>query len=181
VGTVVALGQRVIWPLAALWVRPVSAGALALAGIYQLTSWKRLCLTHCRNHSISSSSTGGRAGGSLLMGVHHGSIVSGVALIDDRLVVLGMMSPLWMVTIGLIVLLRRVLPVGENWRSRSVSRWLAASIAVGLGWISTGMSRWKGCSMAKPVKWRITLEHVSVQLQLGLPLQLQRPSHLWWL
>jgi predicted metal-binding membrane protein len=146
VGTVVALGQRVIWPLAALWVRPVSAGALALAGIYQLTSWKRLCLTHCRNplHFLLEHWRSGLAG-SLLMGVHHGLYCVGCCVgLMTALVVLGMMSPLWMATIGLIVLFEKVLPMGEKLAAPVGIAMVGASIAVGLGWISTGMKPMEG-------------------------------------
>jgi len=87
---------------------PVAAGVtLAAAGLYQLTRWKQICLSHCRSpleffsrHRIRT------AADSFMFGVHHGAHCAACcwALMVIQLA-LGIMSvPLMMAVAGVIFL-----------------------------------------------------------------------------
>lgn len=113
---------------------PEIAGvAIALAGVYQLTPMKRICLRHCRN-PLRFVLHGWRHGalGSVRMGVEHGAYC--VACCWGLMLVLfavGVMSITWMVVVAAIVFAEKVLPFGER-----VSRGIAVVI-VGFGvWVA---------------------------------------------
>src|SRR5438874_2614010 len=145
-GVAIATGQHLLWPAVAAGARWIAAAALLLAGIYQLTGWKKLCLTHCRTplHFFLQHWRGG-AGGALLMGVHHGLYCVGCCVgLMTALVTLGMMSPVWMVTVALVVLLEKILPWGERLALPIGVAMAAAGLAIGFGWISVGMMSMKG-------------------------------------
>jgi predicted metal-binding membrane protein len=89
-------------------VMPAVTGAtLAVAGLYQLTAWKRICLSHCRSpldffsrHPVRTPTD------SLMLGLHHGAYCAGCcwALMVIQLA-LGIMSvPLMMAVAGVIFL-----------------------------------------------------------------------------
>jgi predicted metal-binding membrane protein len=95
---------------------PIATGAvLALAGVYQLTSWKLACLSHCRSpleffahHQIR------RRADSLMLGIHHGAYCAACcwALMAIQLV-LGVMSLPLMGTVAVVIYLEKSWKYGE--------------------------------------------------------------------
>lgn len=113
---------------------PLAAGAaIALAGVYQLTPLKRVCLRHCRSpfHAVLH---GWREGmlGALRMGVRHGATCVGCCVgLMLVLFAVGVMSITWMALVATIVFAEKVLPGGDR-----VSRALAlVLVALGL-WVA---------------------------------------------
>ncbi len=111
----------------------VAGGAIALAGIYQLTPVKRVCLRHCRtplgflmHHWHEGPS------GAIRMGIVHGGWCVGCCwTLMVVLFAVGVMSITWMVVVTAIVFAEKVLPVGER-----VARMLAvALVALGI-WVA---------------------------------------------
>jgi predicted metal-binding membrane protein len=92
----------------------VAGGAVAAAGLYQLTPLKDLCLRHCRGpmHFILHGWREGRTG-ALRMGAEHGfycvGCCWGLMLI---LFVLGVMSLFWMAAVAGVIFAEKVLPYG---------------------------------------------------------------------
>jgi predicted metal-binding membrane protein len=85
---------------------PIVAGAaIAAAGLYQLTPFKRVCLTHCRSplDFFLGSWRGGPAG-ALGMGLHHGlycvACCWGLMLV---LFAVGIMSLFWMALVAILI------------------------------------------------------------------------------
>ena len=96
---------------------PIAAGgALVAAGLYQLTSWKKACLTHCRNPLILLSHYAQRPGwrGGAALGLHHGLFCTGCcwALMVMQLV-LGVMNLGAMIAVATIIGLEKLTPQGE--------------------------------------------------------------------
>ena len=94
----------------------VAGGALVLAGVYQLTPLKRVCLRHCRSplHFVMHSWREGRLGALQMGAVHGGYCVGccwGLMLI---LFALGVMSLLWMAIVAALIFAEKVLPLGER-------------------------------------------------------------------
>jgi predicted metal-binding membrane protein len=92
-------------------------GALlvALAGIYQLTPLKNVCLRHCRAPAeyLSSHWRRGTAG-AFRMGIEHGAYCVGCCwLLMTLLFVVGVMNLLWVAAIATFVLLEKLVPRGE--------------------------------------------------------------------
>jgi predicted metal-binding membrane protein len=110
----------------------VAGGALAAAGLYQLTPLKAACLRHCRSplHFL----LGGRPGplGAVWMGIEHGGVCVGCCIgLMLALFALGVMSLFWMAVVAVAILVEKVLPGGE-----AFARLLAvALIALGL-WVA---------------------------------------------
>jgi predicted metal-binding membrane protein len=96
---------------------PEIAGvAIALAGVYQLTPLKRVCLRHCRSplHFVLHGWRHG-ALGSVRMGVEHGAYCVGCCWgLMLVLFAVGVMSITWMVVVAAIVFAEKVLPFGER-------------------------------------------------------------------
>ncbi len=103
-----------IWPAWSRGIPLATAGALVLAGIYQLTPWKSACLKHCRDplllvaHHINRSWRG-----ALRLGIHHGAFCAaccwGLMLIQ---LVLGVMNLAVMVAVAVVIALEKMLPNG---------------------------------------------------------------------
>lgn len=93
----------------------VAAGAiLCVAGLYQLTPWKRTCLTHCRS-PLGFLMTNWRDGkrGALAMGMRHGAFCLGCCwALMGVLFVTGVMALTWVAALALLVLLEKVGPAG---------------------------------------------------------------------
>ena len=110
----------------------VAGGALAAAGLYQLTPLKRACLRHCRSplHFLLR----GRAGrlGAMRQGTGHGAYCVGCCTgLMLALFALGVMSLFWMAVVATVILVEKTLPGGQ-----AFSRLLAvALIALGI-WIA---------------------------------------------
>ena len=94
----------------------VAGGAIVLAGVYQLTPLKRICLRHCRSplHFVMHGWREGRLG-ALRMGVEHGAYCVGCCWgLMLILFALGVMSLLWMAVVAALIFVEKVLPVGER-------------------------------------------------------------------
>ena len=110
---------------------PAATGlALGAAGVYQLTTWKQVCLRHCRSplelfasHPIRHPSDSWR------FGLHHGAYCAaccwGLMVIQ---LVLGIMSVPLMAAVALIILLEKQWRYGET-LARVVG---AATLAAGI-------------------------------------------------
>ena len=111
--------------------RPLALGAtLAIAGLYQFTPLKQICLRHCRSPLafVAQYWRDGRSG-ALGMGARHGLYCLGCCwALFAVLVAAGMMSIAWMLLLTLVLFAEKVLPHGER-----------TSGAVGLGLIALGL------------------------------------------
>ena len=96
---------------------PLALGAvLGVAGLYQLTPLKRVCLDHCRS-PLGFVMHHWRDGyrGALRMGVVHGGYCLGCCwALFAVLVATGVMSLAWMLLLTLIVFMEKVLPAGRR-------------------------------------------------------------------
>ncbi len=110
---------RALDPSFLAWDRagPEFAGAaIALAGVYQLTPLKRVCLHHCRTPlSFLMHHWHGGPLGAVRMGIVHGGWCIGCCwALMVVLFAVGVMSITWMVVVAAIVFVEKVLPVGER-------------------------------------------------------------------
>jgi predicted metal-binding membrane protein len=96
---------------------PLALGAvLVVAGLYQLTPLKRVCLDHCRS-PLGFVMGHWREGyrGALRMGVVHGGYCLGCCwALFAVLVAAGVMSLAWMALLTLVVFAEKVLPLGRR-------------------------------------------------------------------
>lgn len=93
-------------------------GVLVIAaGIYQLTPFKDLCLTHCRSPLgllMHYGPSMGQRWGPARVGVRHGLYCLGCCWsLMLVLVLLGMMNLAWMGLVAAVIFVERVLPRGE--------------------------------------------------------------------
>ena len=92
----------------------LGGGLLIIAGLYQLTPWKNVCLDHCRSpaHFLSHHWRPG-VGGAFRLGVEHGAFCLGCCwALMGLLFVGGVMNLLWIAGIAVFVFLEKVLPFG---------------------------------------------------------------------
>jgi predicted metal-binding membrane protein len=108
----------------------VGGGALLLAGAYQLTRYKTVCLRHCRTPlDFMLHWRSGRRGG-LRMGLHHGLFCLGCCWgLMLVLLTVGVMNLLWMALVAAVIFIEKVLPFG----------WAAAKV-VGIVLLGVGIS-----------------------------------------
>lgn len=103
---------------------------LIAAGIYQWTSLKDACLTHCRSPLHFIQAHGGfkrDALGSLKLGFHHGLYCVGCCwALMALLFVGGVMNFLWIAAIAALVLLEKIAPTGR-WLPRMAGILLTAA------------------------------------------------------
>ncbi len=111
---------------------------LILAGVYQFTPLKRVCLLGCRT-PLGCLMTEWREGtnGTLIMGVRHGIYCVGCCwLLMALLFVAGVMNLLWVALIAGCVLVEKVVPAGQ-WIGRAIGLltivWGAWLLIRGLG------------------------------------------------
>jgi predicted metal-binding membrane protein len=94
---------------------PRVGGAILLAaGVYQLTPFKRACLTHCRS-PLGFLMTHWRGGtrGALLMGLRHGAYCLGCCwALMGVLFAVGVMNLLWVAALTVFVLVEKSGPAG---------------------------------------------------------------------
>jgi predicted metal-binding membrane protein len=91
-----------------------AGSALVLAGAYQLTRYKAVCLRHCR--SPLDFMLHWRAGsvGGLQMGVHHGLFCLGCCWgLMLVLLTVGVMNVVWMAAIAAVIFIEKTLPFGS--------------------------------------------------------------------
>ena len=132
VSWVFVLGYIVIWsviglvPLAAFllfrnlaadvdmrWIALAAGGTLVVAGAYQFTPWKNVCLKHCRTpfDFILTHDWGGGARAAFRAGISHGVWCLGCCwALMAVLVVVGLMNLVWMAAIAIVFLLEK------NWK-----------------------------------------------------------------
>ena len=96
---------------------PLVAGvAIVVAGVYQLTPLKRVCLRHCRSpfhYVLHRWHAGGL--GAVRMGVEHGAYCVGCCwALMLVLFAVGVMSLAWMAVVAAIIFAEKVLPIGER-------------------------------------------------------------------
>jgi predicted metal-binding membrane protein len=109
--------------------RALSAAILILAGIYQLSPVKDVCLRHCRNPArfLSRHYRPGAAG-ALRMGLVHGAFCVGCCwLLMALLFVGGVMNLAWIALLTLMVAAEKLLPFGR-----------ALAIASGIAFVCWG-------------------------------------------
>ncbi|MGI9415477.1 MAG: DUF2182 domain-containing protein [Hyphomicrobiales bacterium] len=96
---------------------PVIGGALfAVAGIYQFTPLKHVCLRHCRS-PLGFLLTRWRDGhrGALIMGFEHGAFCLGCCwALMIVLFAVGVMNLFWVAAIAVFVLIEKLVPGGET-------------------------------------------------------------------
>jgi predicted metal-binding membrane protein len=111
----------------------VAGGAIAAAGIYQLTPLKEVCLRHCRGpmHFLFHGWQDGWTG-AVRMGAEHGLYCVGCCWgLFVVLFAVGVMSLFWMAVIAAIIFAEKVIPYGNR-----LSRVFAlAFVALGI-WVA---------------------------------------------
>ena len=114
---------------------PYIAGALvALAGIYELTPLKAVCLRHCRSpmHFVLGGWRDGITG-AVRMGAEHGAYCVGCCWgLMVVLFALGVMSLFWMGVVAALIFAQKVLPYGD----RLAGVFAVAFVAFGI-WIAS--------------------------------------------
>ncbi|KVG88524.1 metal-binding protein [Burkholderia ubonensis] len=106
------ISTMMLWSKSAL----LSAIVLAAAGIYQLSPFKRACLTQCRS-PVQFLTTHWRPGaaGSFRLGLHHGLYCVGCCwLLMALLFVGGVMNLVWIAALSLVVFVEKNLPGGAR-------------------------------------------------------------------
>ena len=92
----------------------IAGGAVAMAGIYQLTPLKEVCLRHCRGpmHFVFGGWRSGRLG-AVRMGLEHGAFCIGCCWgLMVILFAVGVMSLFWMAAIAVVIFAEKVFPYG---------------------------------------------------------------------
>jgi predicted metal-binding membrane protein len=117
------------WDRAGRW---TAAGVLAVAAIYEVTPLKNACLRRCRAPLgfLTTEWRDGRAG-AVQMGVIHGAWCLGCCwALMAALFALGAMSIAWMVVIGLLIAVEKLLP----WRFAATTgvAVVLAALAIGI-------------------------------------------------
>jgi predicted metal-binding membrane protein len=110
----------------------VAGGAIVLAGLYELTPLKSVCLNHCRSplHFVLGRWRDGRVG-AVRMGVEHGGYCVGCCWgLMIVLFSLGVMSLLWMVIVAALIFAQKVLPGGVHLTRVFAVGFIAAGIWV---------------------------------------------------
>jgi predicted metal-binding membrane protein len=114
----------------ATWAPRALGATLVVAGLYQLSPLKRVCLHRCRtplDFVITHWRDG--VGGALRMGVRHGAYCLGCCwALFAVLVAAGMMNLAWMLLLTAVIFAEKVLPVGEH-----------AAVVVGIAFIAAGI------------------------------------------
>ena len=92
----------------------LSGAILIAAGIYQLTPFKAVCLTHCRSPlGFLMSHWREGASGALRMGIEHGTYCLGCCwALMCVLFVVGVMNLVWVAAMTIFVLVEKVGPAG---------------------------------------------------------------------
>lgn len=116
--------------------RLLGGGILIVAGIYQWTPLKDVCLRQCQAPWLFIQNNGGfrrDAAGSLKLGARHGAYCVGCCwTLMALLFVGGVMNVLWIALITIFVLAEKVIPAG-----RLISRIAGAGLIVAGAWLAT--------------------------------------------
>jgi predicted metal-binding membrane protein len=112
---------------------PLVAGAVVVvAGLYQLTPLKNVCLRHCRSplHFVLHGWRDGRAG-AVRMGAEHGLYCVGCCWgLMLALFALGVMSLFWMAVVAAVIFVEKVTPFGARLTRPLAVALVALGIAV---------------------------------------------------
>jgi predicted metal-binding membrane protein len=111
----------------------IAGGAIAAAGLYQLTPLKQVCLRHCRTpfHFLFHGWREGRLG-AVRMGVEHGGYCVGCCWgLMVVLFALGVMSLVWMGVVAGLIFAEKVVPFG----ARATKPVAVALVALGI-WVA---------------------------------------------
>ena len=115
---------------------PLALGAtLVLAGLYQFTRLKSVCLSHCRSPIafVAQHWRDGRTG-ALAMGLRHGLYCFGCCwALFAVLVAAGVMSLAWMLLLTLVVFVEKILPHGRHFEAATGVAFVVLGIAVASG------------------------------------------------
>jgi predicted metal-binding membrane protein len=110
---------------------PVLAGTiLAVAGAYQFTGWKQVCLDHCQSPFafVATHDFGAGALSSLSAGVVHGAYCLGCCwALTTVLLVVGLMNLAWMAAIFTLFLIEK------TWRHGLLLARMAGALLIALG------------------------------------------------
>jgi predicted metal-binding membrane protein len=115
---------------------PLALGlVLIVAGLYQLTPLKQLCLDHCRSpFAFVMQHWRDGHGGALRMGVVHGLYCLGCCwALFAVLVAAGVMSLAWMLLLTLVVFTEKILPIGRRASQVFGIAFLVLGIVVAIG------------------------------------------------
>ena len=138
--TMLAPAERSRWA-------PLALGStLVVAGLYQFTPIKNVCLTHCRSPLafVAQHWRAGRAG-ALAMGLRHGAYCFGCCwALFAVMGAAGVMSLAWMLLLTLVVFVEKVLPQGRR-----------AGAAIGVALVLLGIVVAIG---AVPMPWLVQTE-----------------------
>jgi predicted metal-binding membrane protein len=124
---------------------PLALGSVVIvAGLYQFTPLKRLCLRHCRS-PLAFVALHWREGkvGALRMGVRHGLYCLGCCwALFGILVAAGVMNLAWMLLLTLLIFAEKALPLGQRFSSGLGLALITVGLAVAggvvpLSWIAT--------------------------------------------
>ena len=119
------------------------AALLMLAGVYQLTPWKTVCLDHCRSpaHFIAEHWRSG-VSGAFRLGLHHGAFCLGCCwALMGLLFVGGVMNLLWIAAITFFVFLEKVLPaevIGVRLKSLAGLGMIVSGLVLLASWLAGG-------------------------------------------
>ena len=114
------------------WLPTLAGAILVVAGTYQFTRWKALCLKHCRSPMsfLMTHDFGGGARSAFKAGLNHGAYCLGCCwALMAVLVVVGLMNLVWMAGIAIVFLAEK------NWRHG-----VALTKIVGAGLIGLGLA-----------------------------------------
>jgi len=114
------------------WLPTVAGVILVVAGGYQFTRWKAICLKHCRTplSFLMTHDFGGGATSAFKAGLNHGAFCLGCCwALMAVLVVVGLMNLVWMAAIAIVFLLEK------NWKHG-----VALTKIVGAGLIGLGLA-----------------------------------------
>lgn len=114
-------------PMLATTNRWLGAGLLIVAGLWQLTPFKAVCLRHCRS-PLGFLIANWRAGpfGALRMGLEHGAFCLGCCWFLMTLLFFGgIMNLYWIVGLAVFVLLEKTIPLG-HWLGRAAGMAMVA-------------------------------------------------------
>jgi predicted metal-binding membrane protein len=93
----------------------LASAILIAAGVYQLTPWKRACLTHCQSPlGFLMSHWREGASGALAMGLRHGTYCLGCCwALMIVLFAVGVMNLMWVAALTVLVLFEKIGPAGS--------------------------------------------------------------------
>ena len=117
---------------------PVAAGLFVIAGLYQWSSLKNICLTRCRStQGFILSEWREGAIGALVMGCRHGLFCIGCcAPLMMLLFAVSVMDLRWVAGLTAIVLVEKLLPYPDFWRRLVGSGLIGTAVVIAIRGLS---------------------------------------------